>query len=57
MKIKISRREAKESIFWLGLILIDKDDNLEQIRNILLDECSQLQKILSAILIKLNSKA
>ncbi len=53
MKIKIARREAKESAYWLKLILIYDDTNLELQRNILIDEASQIRKILSAILMKL----
>jgi four helix bundle protein len=54
IKIRISRREAKESIFWLDLILIENNNTLETTRKNLLDECDQIRKILSAILIKLN---
>jgi four helix bundle protein len=54
MKIKISRREAKESIFWLDLILVENNDPLETERQDLLNECDQIRRILSAILIKLN---
>jgi four helix bundle protein len=54
MKIKIARREAKESILWLSLILTGENENLEKTRLALVDECNQIRKILSAILIKLN---
>jgi four helix bundle protein len=54
MKIKIGRREAKESIYWLKLILVYNDEVLEKERNLLIDEASQLKKILSAILLKLG---
>jgi len=54
LKIKISRREAKESIYWLHLILIYNDVSLETGRAKLIDEASQIRRILSAILNKLG---
>ncbi len=54
MKIKISRREAKETIKWLDLTLTYEDKSLEQTKTILLDEGEQIRKILSAIIIKLE---
>lgn len=53
MKIKIARREAKESIHWLRLILTYGNELLEKERIELIDEAQQIRKILSAILIKL----
>jgi four helix bundle protein len=52
MRIKISRKEAKESIYWLS-ILSEKNsdielDNCKQ----LIDEAIELKKILSAIIEK-----
>jgi len=55
MKIKISRREAKESVYWLNLILTYNDELLESSRLNLIDEGNQIRKILSAILNKLSS--
>ena len=52
MKIKISRREAKETIKWLDLTLTYEDKFLEQLKLQLLDEGEQVRKILSAIIIK-----
>jgi four helix bundle protein len=54
MKIKISRREAKESIYWLKLILTDNVPDLEIEKQLMIDEGNQIRKILSAILIKLS---
>lgn len=48
MRIKISRKEAKESTFWLKLLLVS--DNLEAERVRLTKESVELMKILSAIL-------
>ena len=54
MRIKISRKEAKESAFWLRLILetdlLDKDLHNEGVN--LFDEANQLKKIFSSILLK-----
>ena len=47
MKIKICRREAKESRYWLRLIEIDGKLEGEQTR--LLDEADELMKIFRAI--------
>lgn len=52
MKIKTSRREAKESIKWLDLILTYEDKKLEKEKETLIDEGEQIRKILSAIIIK-----
>lgn len=54
MKIRISRREAKESVYWLNLILVYKNNDLETERLKLIDETIQIRKILSAILNKLS---
>lgn len=53
MKIKISRREAKETIHWFDLIKVDAGD-LESERQTLLNEAEQIRRILSAILKRLN---
>jgi len=53
MRIKISRKEAKESNFWLGLIDIDKNNKeLENERLSLKNESIELMKIFSAIMRK-----
>jgi len=54
MKIKISRREAKESIHFLDLILTYDNKELEKERASLIDEANQIRKILSSIIIKLG---
>ena len=53
MKIKISRRESKESIHWLDLVLTYGNTDLEREKMELTDEAEQIRKILSAILNKL----
>jgi hypothetical protein len=54
MRIKISRREAKESVHWLDLILTYENDELEKERLGLISEGIQIKKILSTILKKLE---
>ena len=47
MKIKICRREAKESRYWLSLV--DADAKLEPERERLMGEANELMKIFGAI--------
>ena len=54
MKIKISRREAKETIKWIDLILTYDNIDLEKEKAGLINEGEQIRKILSAIIIKLG---
>jgi four helix bundle protein len=54
MKIKISRREAKESIHWFDLILTYGNSELEKERLELIDEAFQIKRILSTILKRLE---
>ena len=50
-RLRISRKEAKETIFWLRLLLEANPGNNNEI-NSLIDECIQLRNILSAIINK-----
>lgn len=50
MRIKISRKEAKETRYWLSLI--DVDSSLDEERLALFKESTELQNILGAILRK-----
>ncbi len=55
MRVKISRKEAKESVYWLKLIM---ETNTKDIKENLLSSCREaieLKKILSKII--LNSEA
>lgn len=54
MKIKIARREAKETVYWVKLVLVYDDKELEKERFQLIDEATQIKKILSSILGKLG---
>ena len=51
-RLRISRKEAKETIYWLQLI---KEANPNIDINILIDECTQLKNILSSIINKTES--
>ena len=46
MKIKIARREAKETVYWVKLLLVYDDKELEKERFQLIDEATQIKKIL-----------
>lgn len=49
MRIKISRKESRESRFFLRLLDIDHQ-KIDQLRNILADEAEELRRIFSSIL-------
>ena len=51
-RVKISRKEAKESIFWLRLINETNELFNKEIAENLIQEASELKKILSAIIDK-----
>ncbi len=52
MRIRIARKEAKESRYWLELLDIQEDSMLLNERARLINESTQLLKILSSILVK-----
>ena len=52
MRIKISRKEAKESRYWLRLIDTNDDREMEKDRNALIKEATELMNIFGAILQK-----
>lgn len=52
MRIKISRKESKESRYWSRLIDTGGDSELENERNALVQEATELMKIFGAILQK-----
>jgi len=52
MRIKICRKEAKESKYWLLLIDTGNNKDLESERKVLVEESGQLMKIFSAIMRK-----
>ena len=51
MRIKICRKEAKETIYWLKLIQI-KSEASEKIKGLLIGEASELTKIFGAVVTK-----
>lgn len=52
MHLRISRKEAKESIFWLRLVLETNDEIYRNKCNTLIQEATELKKIFSAIIEK-----
>ncbi|KUG26340.1 hypothetical protein ASZ90_003838 [hydrocarbon metagenome] len=50
MRIKISRKESKEPVYWLSLIMCNEDQETE--RDELIQEGTELMKIFGAILEK-----
>lgn len=55
-RIRISRKEAKESMFFLGLIETDGRDEIEIEKQSLIQEALELRKIFSTMINKLNPK-
>jgi len=52
MRIKISRKESKESKFWLMLVDVGNNFDLDEERKKLIQESTELMMILSAIMRK-----
>ena len=52
MRIRISRKEAKESVYWLGLIDVGGCTHLDSERQTLQKESVELMNIFGAILKK-----
>ncbi len=52
MRIKICRKEAKESIYWLKLLDVNESVNFESKRSNLIKEAVELMKIFGSILEK-----
>jgi len=52
MRVKISRKEAKETIYWIRLIIETNDKDFQQEGMKLLQEATELKRILSAIIEK-----
>jgi four helix bundle protein len=50
MRIKICRKESKESRYWLRLVDTENDDELEKERKYLVNESTELMNIFGAIL-------
>jgi four helix bundle protein len=52
MRIKICRKEAKESAYWLLLIVETNEEKYKQEGKRLFNEATELKKIFSSILVK-----
>jgi len=52
MRIKISRKEAKESAYWLRLIIETNEEESKNRGMVLHKEAIELKKIFSSILVK-----
>lgn len=52
MRIKICRKEAKESVFWIRLLIEVNDNKYNELLGDLFQEATELKKIFSAILLK-----
>ncbi len=52
MRIRISRKESKESRYWLKLVDIEEEHDQEKERNSLIKEATELMNIFSSILHK-----
>jgi four helix bundle protein len=50
MRIKICRKEAKESCYWLNLVDINNNPSIEDTRKALAEEATELMNIFGAIL-------
>lgn len=53
-RIKISRKEAKESVYWLVIIIENNQNCFKEEGDRLKNEAEELNKILSSILEKCN---
>jgi four helix bundle protein len=56
MRMKICRKESKESAYWLRLVIIGDSNELEMERNELRQEAIELVRIFSTILINRSQK-
>jgi four helix bundle protein len=52
MRIKIARKEAKESIYWLNLVQTGELKQLNNKRSVLIQEATELMKIFGSIVSK-----
>ena len=52
MRVKIARKEAKESTHWLKLLDIGDQSELQDLRNTLVQESRELKLILNSIVQK-----
>jgi four helix bundle protein len=55
-RLKLCRKESKESVHFLGLLEVFGDEPLNKERNELADEANQLRKIFSSMIVKIEGK-
>ena len=55
MKMRISRKEAKETVYWLKILSQGNLEHKPAIENLII-EASELNKIMSSIILKLENK-
>lgn len=55
MRVKICRKEIKESAYWLRLLEV-RDDSVEQKRRALIDESIELLRIFASIVEKIKAQ-
>ena len=56
MRLRICRKEAKESAYWLRLLDLDDTQNLDPDRERLRDEAVQLTRIFGSMITKAEAK-
>jgi four helix bundle protein len=56
VRVKIAKKESKESRYWLRLVDTDDRPDQEAVRNELIQEATELMNILAAILRKLEAQ-
>jgi four helix bundle protein len=54
LRVRIARKEAKETRYWLRLLDTKEDDALEKMRDELIQESDELMRIFGAILQKVR---
>lgn len=55
MKLRISRKESKETVFWLTILKRTNPEVNQKLEDLII-ECQELRKILSSIINKLESR-
>ncbi|MBC8204387.1 four helix bundle protein [bacterium] len=53
-RVKICKKEAKETRYWLNLIIVNNNNTLEEEREYLIKEVFELEKILASIIRKVE---
>lgn len=56
-RLRISRKEAKESVFWLKLLMKMNPPDMKDQFEVLINEANELKSILSSMILKRSNKA